>query len=80
RTLKYVEAGPVLADLLDLMDLANLWDMEELKRKAEEAIVELRLVRLETCTEISIRAAACQALRLVEVCKRTKEVNDWSTS
>ncbi|KAG8876541.1 autophagy protein atg9 [Tulasnella sp. 331] len=74
------EAGPALADLLDLMDLANLWDMEELKRNAEEAIVELRLVRLETCAEISIRAAACQALRLVEVCKKTREVNDWSTS
>lgn len=38
-------------DLLDLMDLANLWDMDELKQKAEEMIVELKLVRLETCDE-----------------------------
>lgn len=49
--LRFLEAGPALADLLDLMDLGNMWDMDELKRKAEEAIVGLRLVRLETCDD-----------------------------
>ncbi|KAG8994150.1 hypothetical protein FRB94_009076 [Tulasnella sp. JGI-2019a] len=72
------EAGPALASLLDLLDLSNLWDMDELKRKTQEAIVELKLVRLETCDEILTRAATCQALALVEVCQKTKEVNNWS--
>ncbi|KAG9022499.1 hypothetical protein FRB95_014681 [Tulasnella sp. JGI-2019a] len=72
------EAGPALANLLDLLDLSNLWDMDELKRKTQEVIVELKLVRLETCDEILTRAAACQALALVEVCQKTKEVNNWS--
>lgn len=39
----------MLADLLDLLDLTNMWVMDELKLQAQKAIVDLRLVRLETC-------------------------------
>ncbi|KAG8894077.1 hypothetical protein FRC00_009577, partial [Tulasnella sp. 408] len=43
------EASVALEDLLSLLELSNIWDVPELKEQAIKAIVELRLVRVETC-------------------------------
>lgn len=41
----------MLDDLLDLMELSNLWDVPELTTEAVLAIVELGLIRFDTCDD-----------------------------
>jgi len=43
-----IEAGPVLAGLLDLLDLANMWGIPDLRFQTESTIVSLQLIRMET--------------------------------
>lgn len=43
------EAGVALDELLDLLALSDVWDIQELKSQAVRRIVDLKLVRLETC-------------------------------
>ncbi|KAG8947704.1 hypothetical protein FRC04_010548 [Tulasnella sp. 424] len=74
----HAEAGVALEDLLNLLDLSNMWDMPELKGQAIQAIVELRLVRVETCDAVLERAMACQAEDLAQVCRVTKSQNQWT--
>jgi len=45
---KLIELGAALVELLSLLRLANLWDVAPLKAQVEKAIIDLKLVRLET--------------------------------
>ena len=45
------ESGLALEALLELLELANFWQLEELKIQAIKALVELQLVRAETCDD-----------------------------
>lgn len=95
------DAEKALIDLLDVLELANMWDMDVLRSQAELAIVELQLVQVSNCDEsecmplprylplhltltraipsVLHRAEEVRALGLVEVCKETKRINNWST-
>ncbi|KIO18246.1 hypothetical protein M407DRAFT_32079 [Tulasnella calospora MUT 4182] len=74
----FAEASVALEDLLSLLELSNIWDVPELKEQAVKAIVELRLVRVETCDAVIERAEACQAEDLAQVCRETKAQNNWT--
>ncbi|KAG8987331.1 hypothetical protein FRB94_006525 [Tulasnella sp. JGI-2019a] len=72
------DAGPALESLLALLDLSNMWNMGGLKDKAQRVIIELRLVRQETYTEILERAEACAANVLVTACHEMEtHVAQW---
>lgn len=45
------EATAALDDLLDLMELSNLWDVPDLSDEAAKAIFELRLIRFDNCDD-----------------------------
>ncbi|KAG9014082.1 hypothetical protein FRB90_005630, partial [Tulasnella sp. 427] len=60
------EAATALEDLLNLLELSNIWDIPELKVQAVTSIVELRLIRVETCDSVLERAEACQAQDLAQ--------------
>ncbi|KAG8994516.1 hypothetical protein FRB90_000406 [Tulasnella sp. 427] len=72
------EAATALEDLLNLLELSNIWDIPELKVQAVTSIVELRLIRVETCDSVLERAEACQAEDLAQVCRETKAQNQWT--
>ncbi|KAG9044331.1 hypothetical protein FS837_008337 [Tulasnella sp. UAMH 9824] len=72
------EASVALEDLLSLLELSNIWDVPELKEQAIKAIVDLRLVRIETCEAVLERAEACQAEDLAQVCRENKARNNWT--
>ncbi|KIO18252.1 hypothetical protein M407DRAFT_32083 [Tulasnella calospora MUT 4182] len=72
------EATAALNDLLDLMDLSNVWDLPELSNQAVNAIFELRLIRFDNCDDVLARAQACQMKVLIDVCRKTKDQNQWS--
>ncbi|KAG9010588.1 hypothetical protein FRB93_003856 [Tulasnella sp. JGI-2019a] len=74
-----IESGPALEDLLALLDLSNMWMVDELKSQTQKAIVDLKLVRLETYRAIQERAEACNATALVAVCRQKhRDVSQWS--
>ncbi|KIO21528.1 hypothetical protein M407DRAFT_28861 [Tulasnella calospora MUT 4182] len=72
------EATGALDDLLDLMELSNLWDVPELSNQAVDAIVELRLIRFDNCEDVLTRAQACQMQTLIDICQKTLEQNQWA--
>ncbi|KAG9010519.1 hypothetical protein FRB94_010285 [Tulasnella sp. JGI-2019a] len=67
------ESEAALGDLLALLDLSNLWMINELKNQTQLAIVKLGLVRLRTYKEILERAEACNAHDLVHACHQKRE-------
>ncbi|KAG8935855.1 hypothetical protein FRC00_010162, partial [Tulasnella sp. 408] len=73
-----VDANAALDDLLDLMELSNLWDVSELTSQAVQAIVELRLIRFDNCDRILERAEECQIKVLITICQETKKQNKWA--
>ncbi|KIO18258.1 hypothetical protein M407DRAFT_32088 [Tulasnella calospora MUT 4182] len=72
------DANAALDDLLDLMELSNLWDVSELTSQAVHAIVELRLIRFDNCDRILERAEGCQIKVLITICQETKKQNKWA--
>ncbi|KAG9002100.1 hypothetical protein FRB93_011873 [Tulasnella sp. JGI-2019a] len=73
------ESGPALEDLLALLELSNIWMIDDLKNQTQLAIVELKLVRLETYNEILERAELCDAPDLADACRqRQKDVEKWT--
>ncbi|KIO16254.1 hypothetical protein M407DRAFT_191038 [Tulasnella calospora MUT 4182] len=71
------EATAALDDLLDLMELSNLWDMPELTNQAVRAIIELGLIQFDNCDDVLARAEASQIELLIEICRKTKKQNQW---
>ncbi|KAG9011147.1 hypothetical protein FRB94_009073 [Tulasnella sp. JGI-2019a] len=73
------ESELALQHLLALLDLSNMWMIDELKNQTQLAIVELKLVRLDTYKEILERAEACNAPDLADACRqRQKDVEQWT--
>ncbi|KAG8972493.1 hypothetical protein FRC05_009846 [Tulasnella sp. 425] len=71
-------ATAALNDLLDLMELSNLWDVPELADQAVQAIIELRLIRFDNCDDILARAEEAQMTVLIDICRKTKAQNRWA--
>ncbi|TDL27706.1 hypothetical protein BD410DRAFT_325666 [Rickenella mellea] len=73
------EAEVALAGLLDLLDLSNMWNIEDLHVQVQIMIVNLKLIRLETWDAIYDRAKSCHADRLADACVQTQNYNAWAS-
>ncbi|KAG8976522.1 hypothetical protein FRB90_009145, partial [Tulasnella sp. 427] len=63
-----VEANAALDDLLDLMELSNIWDIPKLTKQAVKAITDLELIRFDNCQYILEQARKCQIATLISLC------------
>ncbi|KAG8868882.1 hypothetical protein FRB97_001820, partial [Tulasnella sp. 331] len=63
----FAQASAAIRDLLALLELSNMWEIEDVKRQTERAIVELNLVRRETHEDILHRAVLYGATALAEM-------------
>ncbi|KAG9042576.1 hypothetical protein FS837_010678 [Tulasnella sp. UAMH 9824] len=72
------DAKAALEDLFSLAKLSHCWRVSDLEIQAVQAIVALRLIRLDNCDKILERAEKCQIDALVTVCQETKKQNPWA--
>ncbi|TDL15335.1 hypothetical protein BD410DRAFT_845281 [Rickenella mellea] len=74
------EASLTLEGLLDLLDLAHMWEIPDLLFQVQIMIVNRKLVRVETWDYIIERAEKFEANDLVAACIQTKNNNAWASS
>ncbi|KIO16427.1 hypothetical protein M407DRAFT_189009 [Tulasnella calospora MUT 4182] len=71
------EAGVALGDLLNLLRLADTWEISDIKAQVVGCIHDLRLINQENCNDVLETAAACNSEELAHYCRELKELNNW---
>ncbi|KAG8973569.1 hypothetical protein FRC05_008637 [Tulasnella sp. 425] len=71
------DAALALDHLLDLLRLADTWEIADLKGQVVDCISELKLVDEENCDFTMAKAENYNSEALAQYCMKTKEINGW---